>query len=573
MFKLSLIIIFLGLNLPQAFSVAHAGDEVGYPYATEACTDSESWETGNFLKADAKSKFKAAVNGKGSFARRMADANIYLKQNKTHEAQFLYRYWIGRIFQSEGIYNASQRAFESIFMAEGSAKTLGIRVAAAECLKRLHALAPGFVMSDEAVTQFVKIPMDRVRKESRSAIYDLALARITRDISFGKEAGAQVQALLNFLSTSAVHVAVANGFIQMRTGQTANAVSSFETFFSSKDRTAYLKVLEDEARILLARGYYKLEKYDLAVAAYKQIDVSSNLKIESIWERAWAHLMNREYGESVGASMNLMTGKLQTTFAPEAPMVSAMAFIEMCQFPSAVRVVTNFKKSYRGVYQWLYSWDQERANKKQDLYATAIGYLKKESEVPDPIGTEWLRSPVFISSQEEINALNRASARAQELIESVDEQARDFSNGSAFAASLKKTLLGYKGQIIARAKVLKNNIHVDLTNRNLAMLKQLSEVAENNQLIDVESYQGATQDILWQNQHPDFKVVSAKLAKDQTLNKPGSTWSWGRTLASDRATDREVWDDELGNMTANLENLCAKRQKYIEMKRTSSASH
>ena len=60
-------------------------------------------------------------------------------------------------------------------------------------------------------------------------------------------------------------------------------------------------------------------------------------------------------------------------------------------------------------------------------------------------------------------------------------------------------------------KKLVARINADLDARTLRMLDQLEEIAENVQLIEIEIYNGASHDIIWQNAHPDYKEIAKKM--------------------------------------------------------------
>jgi hypothetical protein len=101
------------------------------------------------------------------------------------------------------------------------------------------------------------------------------------------------------------------------------------------------------------------------------------------------------------------------------------------------------------------------------------------------------------------------------------------------------------------------------------MHTQLQEIAENNQLIEIEIFQGASQDIIWQNAHPEYKKVAQDLNEDQKKEESAKVWDWGRAPAqSEDGEERvEIWEDELGSFKANLFDNCSNKDKYLALKR------
>src|SRR5262249_43162896 len=154
----------------------------------------------------------------------------------------------------------------------------------------------------------------------------------------------------------------------------------------------------DPARLLLARSYYANGNFKGAVTQLKLIGRGSNDLSESLSELAWAFLMDERYNEAIGASISLQAGGLRHTFAPEAPMVMSMALNELCQYPDAVRAIQVFRRNYESPHRWLTEWETHP----KDLYPLAAQFLNKGKEVPERVASEWVRSPLFISHQDEI---------------------------------------------------------------------------------------------------------------------------------------------------------------------------
>ena len=159
----------------------------------------------------------------------------------------------------------------------------------------------------------------------------------------------------------------------------------------------------DSAHLLLSRAEYSVGQFDLSENELKLIQKKSNDLTDSLSELSWADLMQERYPEAIGTSMNLEAGGLRHTFAPEAPMVAAMAMNELCQYPDAVREITIFRKNYEKSFKWLENWVANETNHSNLLYQQAIQFIRRKSEVPDRVGGEWVRSPLFIASQDEIN--------------------------------------------------------------------------------------------------------------------------------------------------------------------------
>src|SRR5581483_11132653 len=138
----------------------------------------------------------------------------------------------------------------------------------------------------------------------------------------------------------------------------------------------------------------------------RQVARSSNQLAVSLEEMSWAFLMNDRYSEAIGTAMNLEAGGLRHTFAPEAGMVMAMALNELCQYPESVRAIQLLRKHYEQPYKWLSEWAQAEVDgKRRNLYQLAVEFLKKQGKTPERVASEWVRSPLMIADQDEVNLL------------------------------------------------------------------------------------------------------------------------------------------------------------------------
>jgi hypothetical protein len=99
------------------------------------------------------------------------------------------------------------------------------------------------------------------------------------------------------------------------------------------------------------------------------------------------------------------------------------------------------------------------------------------------------------------------------------------------------------------------------------MLTRLDEIAENNQLIEVEIYNGASKDIIWQNAHPEYKEMAKKFNDDENKESAAAVWDWGRSPAALSDDAGEIWEDELGSFKARLFDNCGSKDRYLAIKR------
>ncbi|MEK6579982.1 MAG: hypothetical protein AABZ55_12205, partial [Bdellovibrionota bacterium] len=373
-------------------------------------------------------------------------------------------------------------------------------------------------------------------------------------------------------------------------GRHQTATAELEKYLAGQD-PGILKKYRDSAMMILARSYYASGDFIKAAAAYKKIPKQSNMLAASIEELSWAHLQNGQYTEAVGNALALQAGGMRKTYAPESVMVMAMALNEICQYPESVKAIGSFKRNYESVFRWLSNFERaHKAGSSESLYPKAISFVKGKSDVPVRIASEWIRSPLFTASQDEINLLFDEKEAAAKVEKVGGAETRRLSTEILnFALALKPKYKVAKIKetagkpmppaILADVGVLRQKVvqllrlqqaapiwkmvmqnsknkvgmtqrdliaavNLDLTRRSLRMMSQLDEIAENIQLIEVEIYNGASQDIVWQNAHPDYRKVAQTMKQDEKGVTQEHTWNWGRAPAGEE-DEGEIWEDEL----------------------------
>ena len=92
-------------------------------------------------------------------------------------------------------------------------------------------------------------------------------------------------------------------------------------------------------------------------------------------------------------------------FSPEAFSVAAISYNEHCNCPESVETIRLFRKAYGRTFRYLSDLKAGKNGDIKNIYKLIPGFLKGKSGIPDKVGTEWIRSPIFIANQDEINLL------------------------------------------------------------------------------------------------------------------------------------------------------------------------
>lgn len=587
--------------------------------STGACSSSESWTYSPLIERDWQQEFESFLSGHASPVRGFSQALALRRLGQSPEERVFAEYWISRALYSANLIHVAYDGFNQIASSPVQDSTAGVQLAALKCINTITEQYTSLRPKESIALRLAGYLAHATKPTDKETLWRFLTQRLLIVLSEERAPKEQANRVIGYLKGSGTYEAFARGVWAAAQADHARTISELKKLQEGSIPDP-LKRYSNQIHLLVARAYYSKGNYDQAANQLKQVTKSSNELAKALWELAWAFLSNDRQQEAIGTATNLNVGGMRHTFAPEAPMVMAMALNELCYFPDALRAIESFRRNYEKPYKWLEAW-----NPNQSLYPLAINYLKKEKRgrsvaaqdegrIPERVASEWIRSPVFISNQQEINlwldeknsgsAMGKAGAHEQrdfamelkikavDLIRRAKKARASIPLTEPLPDSLREELISLKKQFVifrriqlaasawhsvlashnkksgvAQAQLIRK-INMDLAERNWRMFHQLQEIAENNQLIEVEIYNGASQDIIWQNAHPDYKELAMKFKDEQTKKSAQKVWDWGRTPASDEGG--EIWEDELGSFKADLYNNCSSKDKYLAIKRRRS---
>jgi tetratricopeptide (TPR) repeat protein len=124
----------------------------------------------------------------------------------------------------------------------------------------------------------------------------------------------------------------------------------------SKDES--LLELRDLASLAIARTYYE-QAYQLddgdpkrkeglarSMREFQHVPRFSSNWSEALFERAWAHTVNNEYGRALGALHSLEAPYFEDTFYPEAKILQAIVYYYNCQWDRVNTIIDETKARY-----------------------------------------------------------------------------------------------------------------------------------------------------------------------------------------------------------------------------------
>jgi len=511
------------------------------------------------------------------------------------------QYWIGRAFHKAGLYGPAITRFNKLLEEPPSPTAVPLQVAAMACLEQIHSAYPVPVFSDGAMTNLpAYFKAGLVPRGSKPVLWEAGVHLVLRRLA-NHATKEEVTAAIKLLGGAGHYEEYAKALWAVAQEQPEEAELSLSSLVFATDLPPSIKVNHTELRLLLARVLYEQARYAEAARALDTVSKSDNGFVQALNLRTWVELGRDNFSEAVGASFSLQSSVLKNTFAPEALVVAAVSLHELCQFPAAVRTIGTFKKSYERTYQWLREHAQRKGKPRERLYSLAAAYLKGERvEVPVKILSEWIRSPSFIRHQQAINvsfaqtksipaliwhaedaiAANAAVIAsfvettdpemlqaASDLLQSAPPENGEPDRGPASVPAAvvelknagllqegmtdalpkwKAELEAYRTEAFGERHRLMERIELQFIALNERMLAQLEETVANAEILEAETFERASQDMVWQNAHSDFST--------KPMTTAGNRSGWKVTRG--RNGREEVWEDELGPVKAGLQSQC-----------------
>ncbi len=595
--------------------------------AENACDGSEGWTYSASVPEEAQNEFGKMLTDPSAIYNGFQGAIHFMYSNHALELATLGEYWVSRSLLNAKLVPLAHRGFNAIVSKPSHPKIIGIQLAAMECLNILHRNHPSLGLSAQAIQNLLIFPTQLVPAGKKKIIAEAGINVLKTWMSQAarsKAAEAQLTVLfprlLNIWKGSGAFERLGRGLYNERIEKYQDAVRDLKAFVDDQPLPHALEPQLDLAYLVMARSHYLLKQYDRAADAYRKVPKSSNHLTQALTELSWAYLLENRHREAIGTSVDLVRSILGKTFSPEAPMIASIALNELCQFPLAIQTVQIFRKRYGRTYQWLYDWYTKRNQDSGSLYKLAVNFLQDPEQnkfnPPRMIANEWLRSPIFIASQEEINLLldtqsglsklirgflKDSESKQEELIVSIRKKARELSQQAAgyrgksrtkrvsgssatewevgmdelrrdlttlrnrrIGSQLWRNLLAdLQKRIPASSQALISKINEDLARRNNRMIQRIVRVAQNTQFVEVEIFNGAGEDMIWRNAHPDYKDIVGKI-KDQDKFKDSMVWKWGASSIDDEG--KEQWEDEFAWAAAELRDECSNKNKYLMIK-------
>lgn len=154
--------------------------------------------------------------------------------------------------------------------------------------------------------------------------------------------------------------------------QCSDKAIRFESEGKYEKLKRYYTYLKETCLIREARLEIKNKNYSKAVEIYDQIDKRSYKWPYTLLEKAWANYYLKDYNRSLGLLTTYKSPLLSSYFFPEAEVLTALSYYNLCLYDDALVVVDHYYEFYKPKAQALK--DILNTNKKSNTYFLDLYY-------------------------------------------------------------------------------------------------------------------------------------------------------------------------------------------------------
>lgn len=352
-----------------------------------------------------------------------------------------------------------------------------------------------------------KIPPEEYPRSARNQLYYLLGLKLYSDekLSEAKSYFGQVSEKSE-LYTRAQYL---EGVVNVKQGKLKSAVRSFTAVARAKNEAVTQQELEellnlrDLSLMNIGRIYYGIEQFESANTYYGYVPRESRYWPTSLFESAWTNFMLTDLNLTLGQLLTISSPYYaEREFIPEALILRALTYFQLCQYRDIERVVTQFDNQYLPVHtemkDFLQQYATEEGRKLSDqAYDHYFGREAKDTKIPKSYFVKLLRNQDFGGLVDHLNLLDREVALIEEqktqwkdgvgtqLLKIIaDDRERLKQRAGRVMLQDMATTTSYLGNLITQSKIIK----FEVTNANYDELSQRAQgvvlKSENDKPID-----------------------------------------------------------------------------------------
>ena len=253
-------------------------------------------------------------------------------------------------------------------------------------------------------------------------------------------------------------------------------VRKYKTDIKSKQ----YQIARDYCVIGKARGLFTQRKFDSATLAYLDLDKSSFVWPEILFEEAWTSFYQRDYNRTLGKLVTYQAPVFSHFFIPEIDVLKALSYLELCLWADAKKTVDDFYKTYYKRAEQFSRFVKRKGKDYNFYYKASLAKRQRKNISGGALFNQLLKSIIFEPGYQELaQTLELGIAEFKKLKgERSTRVKRDVLLSLKESLGLQKRLIGsyVRKQLLIKYALLKkaftqmSNIKLEVLARNKSEL-------------------------------------------------------------------------------------------------------
>jgi len=363
-----------------------------------------------------------------------------------------------------------------------------------------------------------KIPPEEFPRSARNQLYYLLGVRLYEQdkLTEARKYFGQVSDKSDLYTRSKYF----EGVIYNKQGKLKSAVRSFtdvaktEATASTQQELEELDRLRDLSLMNIARIYYSIENFKDANTYYGYVSRDSRYWPQSLFESAWSNFMLSDLNLTLGQLLTLESPFYkQDEFVPEATVLRALTFFNLCEYGDVERILLDFDANYRPMHaemkDFLKQYSTEEGRKLADqAFDRYFGDKAPDTVLPKAMFTRILRDQELAGIVTHLEIMDREEtlidSQKSQWKDSVGEQLhkviaedRERLKRRAGLALLQEmvTMTTYLGDLLTQAEIIRFEV-IDAKRGILSYMMTNTDLSDTSKETEID-FSVSTNKIYW----------------------------------------------------------------------------
>ncbi len=327
------------------------------------------------------------------------------------------------------------------------------------------------------------------------------------------------------------------GITNVRLYEAKPAAKAFKTLLRTareQPDTPEIARFEELAILSMARVFYSVKQFKLAIKYYDMIEPESPNWLQALFEQSWAYFQIDDFSKALGNIHTINAPYFENHFYPESYILRAVIYFMNCLFEQSKEAIVEFNAKYPGLKKEIDSFLKQYKDP-AEFYEYALRIKRKKAGLSDSVG-RMARSSLS----------DRQLMKTFRYVTELDRELKQVQN--ADPAWKATAIAGVVLQDLTLQKSLAQNEAGQMAQRRIQRVsREIQDLIKQGIKVEYETIRGFKDKL--EASLRNEQVTSTK-RKDQTVIEPDEEhlyWPF----------DGQYWRDELGYYRFRIKTHCA----------------